>query len=198
MASSLCKWNPHSYRVSLHLVVLFQRLFSHLPKSSSSATHRLNTVVPKGFEKYFPGGSGKAPQTKDTGTSFLPLFSFNHVNVRLAFLAGNQRPPATPKEPVPGETPSQANATKPPTPTPTPGRGPASSSSGGGGGGMPWRGLEFKFTPGDKNSFFNNRTALAVLLGGAVAGYLSYNNGLYRETTWKDFVSQYLLRGYVS
>ena len=62
----------------------------------------------------------------------------------------------------------------------------------------PWRGLEFKFTPGDKNSFFNNRTALAVLLGGAVAAYLSYNNALYRETTWKDFVSQYLLKGYVS
>ena len=131
------------------------------------------------------------------------IFSSRDENIRLVSLAGNQRPPAPPKEPVPGETPPQGSAPKPPTPTPTPGpspggRGPASSSSGGGGGGGPWRGLEFKFTPGDKNSFFNNRTALAVLLGGAVAGYLSYNSALYRETTWNDFVSQYLLKGYVS
>jgi len=37
---------------------------------STSISHRLNTVVPKGFEKYFPGGGGKGPKPKDPG-SFL-------------------------------------------------------------------------------------------------------------------------------
>lgn len=97
------------------------------------------------------------------------------------YLGGSQRPPAPPKEPPSGGKPKQ--------PTPGP-------SSGGGGGG-PWRGLEFKFTPGDKNPLFNNRTGLAILVGGSIAAYFAYNNTLYREITWKDFVSLYLLKGYV-
>ena len=113
-------------------------------------------------------------------------------------LAGNQRPPAPPKEPAPGEIPPEGGQPRQPTPGPSPGgRGaPPPPSSGGGG---PWRGLEFKITPGgDKSGFFNNRTALAMLVGGGIAAYFVYNNSLYKEITWKDFVSQYLLKGYVS
>lgn len=115
-------------------------------------------------------------------------------------LAGNQRPPAPPKEPAPGETPPEGGQPRQPTPGPSPGgRGaPPPPSSGSGGGGNSWRGLEFKITPGDKNGFFNNRTVLAVLVGGGIAAYFAYNNSLYKEITWKDFVSQYLLKGYVS
>lgn len=105
-----------------------------------------------------------------------------------SFLAGEQRPP--------GPNPSPNNPPRQPTPGPSSGGRP-STSGGGGGGGNNWRGLEFKFTPGDKNSFFNNRTGLAILLGGAIAGYISYNNAVYKEITWKDFVSQHLLRGNV-
>jgi len=175
-------------------VFFLQRLFSNLSNSSSPITHRLNTVVPKGFEKYFPGGGGKGPTPKDPGISL-----FNILKIGIIFycyLAGNQRPPASPKEPAPGETPPSGGQPKPPTPGPSPGGSkPPPSSSGGGGA---WRGLEFKFTPGDKNSFFNNRTALALLVGGGIAAYFSYNNALYKEITWKDFISQYLLKGYVS
>ncbi|CAF1055259.1 unnamed protein product [Rotaria magnacalcarata] len=161
-APSLTKWNQVS------------RLFTNLSNSSSSNAHRLNTVVPKGFEKYFPGGGSKGPQAKEP--------------------SGNQRPPAPPKEPTPSEKPSSGSQPKPPTPGPSSGGRGTSSSSGGG---VPWRGLEFKFTPGDKNSLFNNRTALAVLIGSGIAAYFAYNNTLYREVTWKDFISQYLLKGYV-
>lgn len=123
--------------------------------------------------------------------------------------AGSQRPPAPPKEPAPGQTPPEGGQPRQPTPGPSPGgRGAptpppsgrntgAGGGGGGGAGGSGWRGLEFKFTPGDKNSFFNNRTALALLVGGGIAAYLSYNNTMYREITWKDFVSTYLLKGYV-
>ena len=119
------------------------------------------------------------------------------------FSAGNQRPPAAPKEPAPGETPPEGGQPKPVTPGPSPGgRGapspPPSGRSTGSGGGSGWRGLEFKFTPGDQNPFFNNRTALALLVGGGIAAYFSYNNTVYREITWKEFVSTYLLKGYVS
>ncbi|CAF2974073.1 unnamed protein product [Rotaria sp. Silwood2] len=153
-SSSLTKWHQVS------------RLFSNLSNSTSAIVHRLNTVVPKGFEKYFPGGGD-----------------------------GNQRPPAPPKEPAPGERPPEGGQPKPPTPGPSPGgRGaPTPPPSSGGS----WRGLEFKFTPGDKNSLFNNRTGLAILIGSGIAAYFAYNNTLYREITWKDFVSQYLLKGYV-
>ena len=115
-------------------------------------------------------------------------------------LAGNQRPPAPRKEPAPGETPPEGEQPRQPTPGPSPGgrSTPPPSSGGGGAGGNSWRGLEFKFTPGDKNGLFNNRTALAVLIGGGIAAYFTYNNSIYREITWKDFVSQYLLKGYVS
>ncbi|CAF0763293.1 unnamed protein product [Rotaria sordida] len=162
---SLTKWHQVS------------RLFNNLSNSTSSIVHRLNTVVPKGFEKYFPGGAGKGPHPKEP--------------------TGSQRPPAPPKEPAPGERPPDGGQPKPPTPGPSPGgRGaptPPPSSSGGGG----WRGLEFKFTPGDKNPLFNNRTGLAILIGSGIAAYFTYNNTLYKEITWKDFVSQYLLKGYV-
>jgi len=49
----------------------FQRLFSNLSHSPSSITHRLNTVIPKGFEKFFPGGGGKGPKPKDPGIFFV-------------------------------------------------------------------------------------------------------------------------------
>ena len=126
--------------------------------------------------------------------------SINVIEIFDAHLAGNQRPPAPRKEPAPGETPPEGGQPRQPTPGPSPGgRGtPPPSSGGSGGGGSSWRGLEFKFTPGDKNGYFNNRTALAVLIGGGIAAYFTYNNSLYREITWKDFVSQYLLKGYVS
>ncbi|CAF0920916.1 unnamed protein product [Adineta ricciae] len=167
---SLNKWNQ------------VYRLFSNVSNVSSPVAHRLNTVVPKGFEKYFPGNGGKGPKPKDP--------------------AGSQRPPAPPKEPAPGETPPEGGQPKPVTPGPSPGgRGapspPPSGRSTGSGGGSGWRGLEFKFTPGDQNPFFNNRTALALLIGGGIAAYFSYNNTLYREITWKEFVSTYLLKGYV-
>jgi hypothetical protein len=45
-------------------------LFSNLSNSTSPVAHRLNTVVPKGFEKYFPGGAGKEAKPKDPGISF--------------------------------------------------------------------------------------------------------------------------------
>jgi hypothetical protein len=120
-------------------------------------------------------------------------FEYSHL---LAYcLAGNQRPPATPKEPTPNEKPPSDSQTKPSTTSSNSGtRGTTSSSSGSN---NSWRGLEFKFTPGDKNSFFNNRAAIAILLSGAIVGYFAYNDALYREVTWKDFVSQYLLKGYV-
>ncbi|CAF0730860.1 unnamed protein product [Adineta steineri] len=153
------------------------RLFSNV---SSPNAHRLNTVVPKGFEKYFPGSGGKGPKPKDP--------------------AGDQRPPVPPKEPAPGGVPPEGGQPKQPTPGPSPGgRGapPPPSSGGSGGGSNSWRGLEFKITPGGQNNFFNNRTALAVLVGGGIAAYFTYTNSLYREITWKDFVSTYLLKGYV-
>lgn len=167
----------------------------------SPAAHRLNTVVPKGFEKYFPGGGGKGPQPKDPGISPIGRSCTNQLTMPSFALAGNQRPPAPPKEPGPGEKPPEGAQPKPPAP-PKPGPSPVErktppSSGGSGSTSGSWRGLEFKFTPGDKNSFFNNRTALAVLVGGAIATYATYNNALYREVTWKDFVSQYLLKGYV-
>lgn len=119
------------------------------------------------------------------------LYSKEKSNLLISFsffyLAGNQRPP--PKEPAPSEKPSEGSQ---PKPQPPGGRGAPPSPGGS------WRGLEFKFTPGDKNSPFNNRTALAVLIGTGIAAYFAYNNTVYREITWKDFVSQYLLKGYVS
>jgi hypothetical protein len=178
------------------LCFFLQRLFSNLSNSSSPITHRLNTVVPKGFEKYFPGGGGKGPQPKDPGIFLFNIFKINFIFY--FYIAGGQRPPAPPKEPAPGETPPSGGQPKQPKPGPGPGGHgvpPPPSSSGGG---SSWRGLEFKITPGDKNSFFNNRTALAVLIGGGIAAYFSYTNTLYREITWKDFISQYLLKGYVS
>ncbi len=130
---------------------------------------------------------------------------FRYVNIHklncsfYCYLAGNQRPPPAPKQPAPGEIPPEGGQPKPPTPGPSPGgRGAPTPPPSSGGGGGSWRGLEFKFTPGDKNSFFNNRTALALLVGGGIVAYYSYNNTLYREITWKDFISQYLLKGYVS
>ncbi len=130
---------------------------------------------------------------------------FRYVNIHklscslYCYLAGNQRPPAAPKQPAPGEIPPEGGQPKPPTPGPSPGgRGAPTPPPSSGGSGGSWRGLEFKFTPGDKNSFFNNRTALALLVGGGIVAYYSYNNTLYREITWKDFISQYLLKGYVS
>jgi hypothetical protein len=45
-----------------------------LSNLSSPTAHRLNTVVPKGFEKYFPGGGGKGPQPKDPGISDFLVF----------------------------------------------------------------------------------------------------------------------------
>jgi hypothetical protein len=135
---------------------------------------------------------------KDLNQKIPVFFFFNILKINIIFycyLAGNQRPPAPPKEPAPGETPPAGGQPKQPTPGPSPGGPKAPPPSGGG---SPWRGLEFKFTPGDKNSFFNNRTALALLVGGGIAAYFSYNNSLYKEITWKDFISQYLLKGYVS
>jgi hypothetical protein len=179
------------------LIFFSQRLFSNVSSASSLSTPRLNTVVPKGFEKYFPGGGGKGPQPKDPGISF---FNTREFYVSCCFyLAGSQRPPAPRKEPAPGETPPEGGQPKPPTPGPSPGgRGTPPPPSSGGRSSGSWRGLEFKFTPGENNSFFNNRTALALLIGGGLAAYFTYNNTLYREITWKDFVSTYLLKGYVS
>ncbi|UJR36824.1 hypothetical protein I4U23_029537 [Adineta vaga] len=152
-----------------HEIVHFN--VSNTSSSAAATGHRLNTVVPKGFEKYFPGGGGKGPKPKD---------------------------PAPPKEPAPGEIPPEGGQPKQPTPGPSPGgRGAPTPPSSGRSSGSSWRGLEFKFTPGDQNSFFNNRTALAILIGGGIAAYFSYNNTLYREITWKEFVSTYLLKGYV-
>lgn len=37
-----------------------------------------------------------------------------------------------------------------------------------------------------------------LLLGGAVTFYFIYNNTLHHETTWKEFVSEHLLKGHVS
>lgn len=143
-------------------------------------------------------------EIKDLNQKIQVLGFSNKLNLIFyvfVYLAGNQRPPAPPKEPAPGETPPSGGPPKPPTPGPSPGghgTPPPPSSSGGSGGSGSWRGLEFKITPGDKNPYFNNRTGLAVLVGGAIAAYLVYNNTLYKEITWKDFISQYLLKGYVS
>lgn len=72
MASSAGKLSLEIFSLNIDFLFL-QRLFSNLSNSSSSITHRLNTVVPKGFEKYFPGGGGKSPQPKDPGASLLHL-----------------------------------------------------------------------------------------------------------------------------
>jgi hypothetical protein len=55
-------------------LIFLQRLFNNLSNPLTPIAHRLNTVVPKGFEKYFPGGGGKGPQPKDPGITLFLIF----------------------------------------------------------------------------------------------------------------------------
>ncbi|CAF1376484.1 unnamed protein product [Didymodactylos carnosus] len=169
----------HTKRHGHTTISMVTRFFSSLSTPYSSSYQfpsRLNTIVPKGFEKYFPSGGKRGPQEPAP--------------------PNNKQPPNTPKEPPPGELPPSGGQPKPPTPGPSPG-GPGAPQP-------PQSGpfgrkvFEFKFSPGDgSNPFTNNRTWLAILVGSTIAFYFAYQNAIYKEITWKDFVAQYLLKGYV-
>lgn len=133
--------------------------------------HLLRQKVPKGFEKYFPGGKSSGPKTEGPAKH-----------------EGQAKPEAKSdpvKEPGPKELPKDP---------------PSRSSTGPSKGQDKKFEFSFNLAKsrqiGDPNDP-TNRIFFGVLTGVTVLGLLALYQGNQREITWKDFASNYLSKGVI-